>query len=79
MRNNKNISRNEIVVGLKVKLALPTTYACHGNKDRDKRYSWWKGKVIEVDKNGSFVVYLGSYLGRMFISKNQTYKMVKCL
>lgn len=78
MRNNKNIVLDEIRVGIRVKVALPTSYVFHNNKDRSKKFSWWKGKIIEVNDN-SFTVYLGSFIGRMFISKNQLYKIIKCL
>lgn len=79
MKNNKNIISTDIKVGLRVKIALPTTYAFHNHKDKHKKHSWWKGKIIEVNSNGSFTVYMGSYIGRMFIGKNQLYRIVKCL
>lgn len=77
MRNNKNISWDDIKVGMRVKIALPTTYVFHNRKDMHKKRSWWKGKVVEVNSN-SFVVNLG-WLGRMFITRNKIYRIVKCL
>lgn len=79
MRNNKILTREELKVGLRVKIALPTWWIFHNNKDRCKRLSWWKGRIIEVSNNGAFTVYLGSYIGNLFVGVNQFYKLVKCL
>lgn len=39
MRNNKNIDHADIKVGMRVKIALPTSYVFHNEKDRNKRLS----------------------------------------
>ena len=36
MRNNKNIDRADIKVGMRVKIRLPTSYVFHNRKDRHK-------------------------------------------
>lgn len=78
MKNNKNIPRDEIKVGMRVKMAIPTYWA-HHNKDRLKKYSWWKGKITNVSESGAFTVYLGQFIGNMFVPSNRLYKIVKCL
>ena len=40
MRNNKNIDRADIKIGMRVKIGLPTSYVFHNEKDRHKRLSW---------------------------------------
>lgn len=79
MKNNKNIPREEIKVGMRVKIAIPTFWAYHDTKDRNKQYSWWKGKVVYVHPEGSFNVYLSQLNITIFIPKNLEYKIVKCL
>lgn len=79
MKNNKNIPREEIKVGMRVKMAIPTFWAHHDNKDRNKQYSWWKGKVVYVHPELSFNVYLSQLNLTMYIPKNMEYRIVKCL
>lgn len=79
MRNNKSITIEDVRVGLRIKIALPTFYAFHSSrKDMHKKYSWWKGKIVEV-KPKYFVVHTGSYLGRFFVPYNKIEKIIKCL
>lgn len=81
MRNNKNIDRASIKVGLKVKIALPTYYAFHNQKDRNKRLSWWKGKIVETYPNGAFtvMVYPSYFIGRIMVLPIHEYRIIKQL
>lgn len=78
MKNNKRILRGEIKVGTRIKMAIPTFWAYH-KKDRLKKYSWWKGKIIDATDSGAFTVYLGSSIGRIFVPCRVSFKIVKCL
>lgn len=78
MKNNKNIPREEIKVGMRVKMAIPTFWAYHNNKDCNKKYSWWKGKIISVHPGMAFNVYLSQLKVNMYISKGMEYRIVKC-
>lgn len=78
MKNNKNIDRNLIRPGMRIKMALPNWY-CTTYKTRHKKYTWWKGKVKSVQPSGAFTVYLGTFIGNLFVGSNQEYRMVKQL
>lgn len=81
MRNNKNIDRADIMIGMKVKIGLPTSYVFHNEKDRHKRLSWWKWKITEIYHNGAFtvMVYPKYFIGRIIVLPTYNYHIVKQL
>lgn len=81
MRNNKNIGRMYIKIGMRVKIALPTSYVFHNEKDRHKRLSWWKGKIAEIYPNETFtvMVYQKYFIGRIMVLPMHDYRIVKQL
>ena len=81
MRNNKNIDRADIKIGMRVKIGLPTSYVFHNQKDRHKRLSWWKGKIAEIYPNGAFtvMVYPKYFIGRIMVLPMHDYRIVRQL
>ena len=81
MRNNKNIDWESIKVGMKIKIALQTSYVFHNEKDRHKKLSWWKGKIVETYPNGAFtvMVYPKYFIGRIMVLPMHDYRIVEQL
>lgn len=55
MRNNKSISNP--VVGMRIKIALPTIWC---QIYSDSLYHWMKGKIIKVPNNDTIVISIWS-------------------
>ena len=81
MRNNKNVERADIKIGMRVKIGLSTSYVFHNEKDWHKRLSWWKGKITEIYHNGAFtvMVYPKYFIGRIMVLPMHDYHIVKQL
>lgn len=76
MRNNKEIKKEDVKVGTRVKVRFPSGYASDG---RNMEWSWFKAKIIDVSERGlvTLMVYPAWCMGRYFCTSLN--KIVKCL
>lgn len=78
MRNNKPINIAETAIGTRVKVAIPSYWA-HHKKDKLKKYSWFKAKLLLKGEGGfTLMIYPKHFIGRMYFFGNNYPKIVKC-